>query len=702
MRSIKAGLTGVKNRVKHRSVQALARVGVWLFVIGSLASGCDPEDATPRPALGPAPHCDGLCPPEAECTSAGCVCPGQMTACGPSCVDTAADPLHCGGCERACAGAESCEAGVCKCPGAQLSCAGACVNAESDARHCGGCDRECARGQICSTGTCVCPGAQEQCGDTCIDTQTSATHCGGCGNACPGGQVCQLGSCVCPEGQGFCGGSCIDISGDRSNCGGCEVVCAFGEGCSRGECESGALGTDGCEGLAQNLTISEVAAYQTVKIAIAKDGAGVAERNTEVIVGRPALLRAFASVGQGWVGRVLSARLHLDDGNGIETLYSTSTVPLGASSVEGARETTFEFMLPAELVTRQARYAVEVVECGAGEGPIASPRFPAAESAALGAVDPGGLRVHFVPLRSNGRLPDTSAATLDFYRTVLLATYPVSEVEVTLGEPLDIQPDPHDWLSTIDLLRALRASEAPDPGVYYYGLLHPFDTPEEFCSETCIAGVGYVPSSNFGADTTLRVATGVTFGPDAGAVTMLHELGHNHLRRHTPCVPEGSFIEDVDPDYPYAAESIGAYGYSLLSDTLIPPNEAQDLMGYCESPWFSDYTYDGLLDTVLAINGPQALVQVTPERVGSFRVLLLDPARGARWGVPIAGPAVASGVEETATVLDDIGAALESVSVYRTEIADLGAFAIQVPEPRPGWHAIQVAGAPPVTYTASP
>ena len=121
-------------------------------------------------------------------------------------------------------------------------------------------------------------------------------------------------------------------------------------------------------------------------------------------------------------------------------------------------------------------------------------------------------------------------------------------------------------------------------------------------------------------------------------------------------------------------------------------------MGYCEAPWFSDYTYDGLLDTVLAINGPQALVQVTPQRIGSFRVVLLDPVRGARWGVPIAGPAVASGVEEAATVLDAGGAPLQSVSVYRTEVADVGAFAIQVPEPEPGWHAIQVAGAPPLTY----
>ena len=307
-----------------------------MFAIGSLALGCDPEAETRPPAISVTPDCDGLCPPEAECTEGGCVCPGELTACGPSCVDTAADPLHCGGCEQACAGTQSCEEGECKCPGAELACGGGCVDPDNDARHCGGCDRACTGGQVCSTGTCVCPRAEEQCGGTCIDTQTSAAHCGGCDNACAGGQICQLGSCVCPEGQGFCGGSCIDTYADRANCGGCDVVCPFGEGCGRGECASGALGTDGCEGLAQNLTISEVAAYQTVKIEIAKDGASVAERNTEVTVGRPALLRAFASVGPGWVERVLSARLHLEGGDRIETLYSTSPVRLATSSVEGA------------------------------------------------------------------------------------------------------------------------------------------------------------------------------------------------------------------------------------------------------------------------------------------------------------------------------------------------------------------------------
>lgn len=576
------------------------------------------------------------------------------------------------------------------------------MDPESDARHCGGCERPCAGGQICSAGACACAGAEELCGDTCIDTRSSAEHCGGCGNACSAGQVCELGGCVCPAGEALCDGSCIDVSADRDNCGGCGVACAFGEGCSASECASGALGTDGCEGLAQNLTIDEVSAYQTVEVELARDGASVVDRNSELIVGRPALVRAFASVGQGWAERVLSARLHIQDATRSDVVYSRSTVTLATSSVESVRESAFEFMLPAEAVTTDLRFAVEVVECGAGEGPIASPRFPATESAALGAIDPGGLRIHFVPLRSNGRLSDTSQATLDFYHAVLQATYPVSQVEVTLGAPLDIQPDPHDWLSTIDLLRARRASDAPDPGVYYYGLIEPFETPEEFCSDSCILGVGYIPQSNFGLDTTLRVATGVTYGPDAGVVTLLHELGHNHLRRHTPCVRGGLSIEDVDTDYPYSTDSIGSYGYSLLSDTLIAPDEAQDLMGYCESPWFSDYTYNGLLDTVLSTNGPQALVEVAPERIGAFRVLLLDPVRGARWGVPITGPAVASGAAELAAVLDSAGTVIESVSVYRAEIADLGAFALQVPEPRAGWHAIQVAGAPPVSFAAKP
>jgi hypothetical protein len=40
------------------------------------------------------------------------------------------------------------------------------------------------------------------------------------------------------------------------------------------------------------------------------------------------------------------------------------------------------------------------------------------------------------------------------------------------------------------------------------------------------------------------------------------------------------------------------------------------------------------------------------------------------------------------------------VTVYRTEIGDIHAFTVLVPEPKPGWHAIRITGAPPLRFSA--
>jgi hypothetical protein len=121
-------------------------------------------------------------------------------------------------------------------------------------------------------------------------------------------------------------------------------------------------------------------------------------------------------------------------------------------------------------------------------------------------------------------------------------------------------------------------------------------------------------------------------------------------------------------------------------------------MGYCRNQWFSDYTYNGLLSTVRQVNQTQASEVVSSERIGAWRVALFDAQRGGRWGIPIAGPAVAVGEEEPARVLDASGAVIQSVSVYRTLVSEVGGYSVQVPEPEPGWNAIAVTGAAPLVY----
>jgi hypothetical protein len=303
-------------------------------------------------------------------------------------------------------------------------------------------------------------------------------------------------------------------------------------------------------------------------------------------------------------------------------------------------------------------------------------------------------------LRANNRLPNTSEEALAVYGRAFLATFPISDIEFSVGAPVDIA-DAEDWNATLDIVRDLRDTEDPDPEVYYYGMVQPAATLREFCGNACTAGVGFVPNGRPGQNAGARVAVGLAYADVGSAFTMLHEVAHNHGRGHSPCI-QGGTISGVDGEYPYAGGNIGVYAYDSLGDDLIAPDGATDLMGYCRNQWLSDYTYSGLLDTVLAVNQVQASVLVAPERIGAWRVMLLDAVRGARWGRRIAGPRVASGAEEDGLVLDTSGAPLTTVSVYRTEVGDLDAFSIQVPEPRPGWHSIQVSGSPPLAYPAAP
>jgi hypothetical protein len=51
-----------------------------------------------------------------------------------------------------------------------------------------------------------------------------------------------------------------------------------------------------------------------------------------------------------------------------------------------------------------------------------------------------------------------------------------------------------------------------------------------------------------------------------------------------------------------------------------------------------------------------------------------------------------SGTAEVAEILDAKGNVIANVAVYRTEVSDIGAAQVMVPEPKPDWHAVRIAG----------
>ena len=79
---------------------------------------------------------------------------------------------------------------------------------------------------------------------------------------------------------------------------------------------------------------------------------------------------------------------------------------------------------------------------------------------------------------------------------------------------------------------------------------------------------------------------------------MIHEVGHNHGREHSPC----GNADGIDRNFPYKDGGIGSWGYDLVAGTMKSPDTYTDFMGYCERQWVSDYTYGGLFDWIRATN----------------------------------------------------------------------------------------------------
>jgi hypothetical protein len=228
------------------------------------------------------------------------------------------------------------------------------------------------------------------CGDTCVDTQTSLEHCGGCDQACFDSETCMAGAC------------------------------------------RGTVGADGCSGSARSLSIQQIAVYQSVKIPVMQDQVAIApaDRAADVVTERNTLVRVFVHLEAGFASRELSARLTLQNGTTEDQYFAKQVVSKDSSDADSG--STFNVYVPPDKITEDTRYAIEIVECGAdpGTGNMLSPRFPATDSAELGARKTGVLKVVVVPIACNNNRPDTSDTALAVYREYLKAMYPVSDVEV--------------------------------------------------------------------------------------------------------------------------------------------------------------------------------------------------------------------------------------------------------------------------------
>ncbi len=283
----------------------------------------------------------------------------------------------------------------------------------------------------------------------------------------------------------------------------------------------------------------------------------------------------------------------------------------------------------------------------------------------------------------------------------MMAMYPITGITITAGSGITFQAPANsdwsqlDWNGMLDSMRSKRQTDAPAADVYYFGMIMPTDTFQQFCGRGCTAGIGFVAQQN---DASHRAAVGLGWTGTQAQITMAHEVGHNHGRNHAPCVPQGGSISGVDPYYPYDGGSIGVWGYNSMTKMLVNPQGVTDIMGYCNNQWISDYTYDGLVNRVAFVDGAQREVE-TPGSLATWRTLLVD-SHGPRWGLPIEDLEPPAGEPETADIYDDQGNVIDHVTVYRTLVSDLDAASIMVPEPQPGWYAVAVSGSTPQPFAA--
>jgi hypothetical protein len=617
---------------------------------------------------------------------------GQMSCAG-VCTTTSTDPANCGSCGTVCPAGAPCQAGICQvmCNTGQVMCAGsaACVDTMTDEANCGTCGTACAAGQMCVGGTCSCPAGQTPCMGACVDTMTSNDHCGGCGAGCDSGGTCMAGMCQCPAGLMECNSMCVDTMASPAHCGGCGMACATGQMCLAGTCSgAGGVGADGCAGgLARNVAVSRIDAYQAIAIGIMEDGEEIAStaRNTDLVTGKETVFRVFVTPAAGWMSRELSARVTIVNGATSDEYYTKKMV--SSASTEDEPASTFQVTVPADKLTLTAQYRVELVECGTPpSGTATTPAFPLTGNASLGARDLGALKVAMVPFTCNSRTADTTETALAPYKDLLVAMYPVSGVEFTVTDPVSTAY-PVDWNMALNQVRSKRQADAPASDVYYYGLLKCTDTFQQFCQGGCTAGIGFVGSAS---QAQTRASMGIAFTGSQAPATMAHEIGHNHGRNHAPCVPNGGSISGVDGDFPHDGGNIGVWGYDSRSKMLVDPSGITDIMGYCNNKWISDYTYDGLVGRTASVNGAMD-VYVNPDVLDRFRILLLD-AFGPRWGTPVNDLEPPAGTPELAEMLDADGDLIEHSVVYRTEVSDIDAASIMVPSPRNGWAAVRISG----------
>lgn len=426
-----------------------------------------------------------------------------------------------------------------------------------------------------------------------------------------------------------------------------------------GSSDSGSGGTPPAPSFvgATGVAISRIAIYQGVERNLMDQGAP-AQSNVPLVAGRDAMLRVFYTTDGSYNGQPVTARLSVGEGDPIEL-----TQPLGAGSVEEDLGSTLDFDIPGDRIGDTLAYSVAVLQQDDGKmQDNAAAHYPAQGQDSVAVEGHANtLRIIVVPYRydtdGSGRLPDTSPAQIEAIRQRFLQLYPVSNVEISVHDPVPwtqtLGNDGSGWQSLGINLYGLRNTDHVPDDVYLYGTFNPADNFLKYCGGGCLLGVTLL--NNNPPDTgnvSLRLALGVGYDEYA-ADTAAHETGHAHGREHANCGP-GLDPQSIDPNFPYDKGGIGTWGYDPFGKQLLDPAVYSDIMGYCQKKWISDYNYIALFKRTQNVNLPLVTGPATP-----YDLVAVDAHGKVEWGPTVKRTGTFAGRPTNVTV--HIGAASSSV-----------------------------------------
>jgi hypothetical protein len=372
------------------------------------------------------------------------------------------------------------------------------------------------------------------------------------------------------------------------------------------------------------IELTSIVAYQAVEVPLMRDGAAVAVRSAPIVAQRALLVRAFVTPDAEFEPRELVAELSLSRGD--VTSHYEARLSVSAASTAADLASTFTFHVPKEAVTEESRWSISVAE---QNGDVIT-TFPVDAAQPLGASSASGeLEVTMVPLVANGFTPDLSPVTLERYLSLMRQMFPVAGVNAIVREPVTLEFPVNGagagFGEALDRLYEIRELDAPADNVFYYGVLTPSATFEEYCESGCTVGLASIALPN---QVYYRGGIGTGFFENAkdknSPETMAHELGHAMGRRHSPCDTDDAAY------FPYETGSIGVWGYDGLQ--LKSPNRFADVMGYCLPVWISDFTFDELFARIAHVNGTVSARRIGDSALRWVRRLIVGYDGRLRWG----------------------------------------------------------------------